>query len=185
MQNTSNTENIVKGQEEKQENTSLMELSATELLKQESANLLNQIIAEQDLNKTKDLTYLFNVNQSKKTMIRNDKLNDLMDLMTDQATARVMKHPEEMSNQELFNGIKTIQSVIAQSKEASNPEQEQTFIQINQQNTEVNMTDGPRSRESRDRVKNAVMSLLSNLEKPGGTTDSIQIDYEDKTINKE
>ena len=42
----------------------LVSLINTEDLDKESLDIINQIIAESDLEKTKDLTYLFNVNQN-------------------------------------------------------------------------------------------------------------------------
>jgi hypothetical protein len=53
-------------------------------LNKESLALINQIIAESDIEKTKDLTHLFNLNQNKKTMVRIDKLSGLQDNLVDQ-----------------------------------------------------------------------------------------------------
>ena len=74
----------------------------TESLNKESMDLINQIIAEGDLEKSKDLTYLFNINQNKKTMVRINKLSDLLDTMTQQALVRFTNKPDEISNKELF-----------------------------------------------------------------------------------
>ena len=74
------------------ESTALIELNTADLNK-ESLALINQIIAETDVEKTKDLTYLFNINQNKKTMVRMDKsgvslniksvnINELTDLQS-------------------------------------------------------------------------------------------------------
>ena len=63
-----------------------------------SLAILNQIITETDENKTRDLTHLFNANQNKKTMVRVNKLSNLLDTITDQALARFTARPDEISN---------------------------------------------------------------------------------------
>ena len=45
----------------------------TGVLNEESLRIIGQIITEQDAQKTKDLTYLFNQNQNKKTMVRANR----------------------------------------------------------------------------------------------------------------
>ena len=60
-------------------------------LNRESLELINQLIAEQDIERTKDLTHLFNINQNKKTMIRIDKLSGLQDNLVDQFVKRIAK----------------------------------------------------------------------------------------------
>ena len=70
-------------------------------LNEESLALIDQIISEKDEQKARDLTYLFNANQNKKTMVRVNKLSDLLDTITDQALARFTARPDEISNKEL------------------------------------------------------------------------------------
>ena len=79
------------------------ELSAVskEKIKKESQEILAKIIEETDYTKTKDLTVLFNINQTKKTMARVNKLNELLDVITDNAIQRFTEKPDNFSNQEL------------------------------------------------------------------------------------
>lgn len=137
-------------------------------LNKESLALINQIIAEKDLEKTKDLTHLFNINQNKKTMIRIDKLSGLQDDLVDQFVRRIAERPDEISNKELMDGIKIVQDIIERGQKQVEGVQQTPLIQFNQQNNSVNIGDGaPQlSKESRDKVKNAVLSLLSGLNKP-------------------
>lgn len=134
-------------------------------LNEESKALINKIIAEVDINKTKDLTYLFNVNQNKKTMVRVNKLNELLDVITDQAVVRFTSRPDEISNKELIDSLKTIQDLIERGQKQVSGVTETPLIQINQQTNEVNVGDTTKtlSRDSRERVKNAVLSLLNGL----------------------
>ena len=138
-------------------------------LNQESLVLLNKIIDEQDEDKTRDLTYLFNVNQNKKTMVRMDKLSGLQDELVDQFVKRIANRPDEISNKELMDGLKIIQDIIERGqRQISGADQPQPMIQLNQQNTSINVgTEGKElNRESRERVKNAVLGLLQGLTAP-------------------
>jgi hypothetical protein len=153
---------------------------ARKVLNAESLALIAQIVDEQNLERTKDLTHLFNVNQNKKTMIRVNKLSDLMDVITDQAVARFTNRPDEISNQDLMNSLKTVQDLIERGTKQASGVQDTPLIQINQQTNEVNVGDAGINlgRDSRERVKNAVGALLSNLLAQQQTTDVV---FEDKT----
>lgn len=134
-------------------------------LNEESAALIEKIIAESDDQKVKELTQLFNANQNKKTMARVNKLSDLLDTITDQALTRFTQRPDEISNKELFDGLKIVQDLIERGQKQVSGAGETPLIQFNQQNNEVKI-DGASSnlsRDSRERVKSAVMSLLSGL----------------------
>ena len=157
---------------------------ARKVLNAESLALIAQIVDEQNLERTKDLTHLFNVNQNKKTMIRVNKLSDLMDVITDQAVARFTNRPDEISNQDLMNSLKTVQDLIERGTKQASGVQDTPLIQINQQTNEVNVGDTGINlgRDSRERVKNAVGALLSNLLAQQHATDEVvYTDIEDKT----
>lgn len=134
-------------------------------LSQESLELINQIIAETDEQRSRELTHLFNANQNKKTMVRVNKLSDLLDTITDQALARFTARPDEISNKELFDGLKVVQDLIERGQKQVSGAGETPLIQFNQQNNEVNLgeTTSTLNRDSRERVKTAVMGLLNSL----------------------
>ena len=135
-------------------------------LNEESAALLGQIIAETDAQKAHDLTHLFNANQNKKTMVRVNKLSDLLDTITDQALARFTARPDEISNKELFDGLKVVQDLIERGQKQVSGAGETPLIQFNQQNNEVNLggtSVNNLNRDSRERVKSAVLNLLSSM----------------------
>ena len=154
--------------ERKSEETTALAVVDTTSLNAESLDILNQIIAVETTNveKTKDLTYLFNANQNKKTMVRIDKLNGLQDKLVGLLEKRVTERPDEISNQEVMQAVKIVQDIMDRStKNITGTEEQVPLIQINQQDNSVNMGSGINAapRESRDRVKNAVMSLLSSI----------------------
>lgn len=135
-------------------------------LNEESAALLGQLIAETDEQKARDLTQLFNANQNKKTMVRVDKLSKLLDTITDQALTRFTNRPDEISNKELFDGLKVVQDLIERGQKQVSGAGETPLIQFNQQNNEVNLGGdnvNNLNRDSRERVKSAVMNLLSSI----------------------
>ena len=144
---------------------SLLPTPKTDELKKESLDILNQIITSTDAAKTKDLTCLFNENQNKKTMLRMNKMSDLLDVITDQAMTRFTARPDEISNKELLDSMKVVSDLIEKGNKQINTQAEAPLIQINQQNNEVNMGDtkGGLSRDSRERVKNTVNDLLASL----------------------
>ena len=154
---------------------------AREELNKESLALISKIVEETSIEKTKDLTHLFNVNQNKKTMIRLNKLSDLMDVITDQGVTRFSTRPDEISNQDLMSSLKIVQDLIERGTKQTSGVQETPLIQINQQTNEVNVnTDSGQNlgRDSRERVKNAVNTLLAGLLQQQADADII---FEDKT----
>lgn len=163
--------------------TGLTTIDTSEVnLNEESLALINQIIAERDEQKTRDLTHLFNANQNKKTMVRVNKLSDLLDTITDQALTRFTTRPDEISNKELFDGLKVVQDLIERGQKQVSGAGEMPLIQVNQQNNEVNIgnSSSTLSRDSRERVKSAVLGLLESITAPKPTV----IEAEDTFIEE-
>ena len=152
--------------------TGLVPVSST-ILNEESKALIEQIISETDEQKARDLTQLFNANQNKKTMVRVSKLSDLLDTITDQALTRFTARPDEISNKELFDGLKIVQDLIERGQKQVSGAGEAPLIQFNQQTNEVNIggSSNNLNRDSRERVKSAVMSLLSSITTPAPVED--------------
>ena len=148
-------------------------------LNDESKALIEQIITETDEQKVRDLTHLFNANQNKKTMARVNKLSDLLDTITDQALERFTARPDEISNKELFDGLKTVQDLIERGQRHVAGAGETPLIQINQQNNEVNVGSASANnlnRDSRERVKAAVMGLLDSITNKTTTDDIVTVE---------
>ena len=153
-------------------------------LNAESLNILNQIIAAEDIDKTKDLTYLFNVNQNKKTMVRIDSLSNLQDKLVGLLSSRVTERPDEMSNQEVMQALKVVQDIIERGTKQITGQNEQPLIQINQQTNSVNVGDEAAglNRDSRDTVRRAIMSILDNV-KDTANTDTEIIEADTTLVN--
>lgn len=157
---------------------SIDELNNTQL-NQESLELLNQLIAENDEQKTRDLTYLFNQNQNKKTLVRIDKLSGLQDNLVDQFVKRIAERPDEISNKELMDGLRIVQDIIERGTRQAAGIDQGPLIQINQQTNSVNLggESSELNRESRERVKRAVLGLLGQLTDTNNT--AIEADAEE------
>lgn len=128
-----------------QENLIPAELSEDQRLKlkqtlnNESSALLNELSTTSDIEKTRDLTYLFNINNSKKAMVRQDSLNDVMDELVDCFKDRVVNHRDEFDNDTLIKGMSTIQGIMDKNTTIAKADPEPTnLIQINK--TETNIT---------------------------------------------
>ena len=144
-------------------------------LNEEAKAIIEQLIAEKDEQKSKDLTQLFNANQNKKTMVRVNKLSNLLDTITDQALVRFTSRPDEISNKELFDGLKIIQDLIERGQKQVSGTGETPLIQVNQQTNEVNIggTANNLNRESRERVKSAVIDILNSINTSAATEANI------------
>jgi hypothetical protein len=95
-----------------------------------------------------------------------DKLSGLQDGLVDQFVKRIAERPDEISNKELMDGLRIVQDIIERGqRQVSGVDQPMPMIQVNQQNTSINVgTEGTElNRESRERVKNAVLGLLNGL----------------------
>ena len=151
-------------------------------LNEEAKALIEQIIEEKDEYKSKELIQLFNANQNKKTMLRVNKLSDLLDTITDQALARFTSRPDEISNKELFDGLKVVQDLIerGQKQTSASNSGEIPLIQFNQQTNEVNIggASSELNRDSRERVKSAVLNLLSSINTTVSTETNTDNTYE-------
>lgn len=139
-----------------------------EKLNRDTKEIIGKIVAEQDMDKQKDLTALFNANQNKKTVMRMDRLGGLIDTLIDQASRRFQEKPDEMSNQDLLNGLKITQDLIEKSRQQINAVNDEPvpLIQINQPDNSVHIDKDPISalnRDSREKVKDVVSQLLKSI----------------------
>lgn len=112
-----------------------------ELLKQESTALLAQITAESNIEKTKDLTYLFNINHSKKAMLRQETLDDTMDSVVNELNSRVKNNPDEFDTDTLLRTATTIQTIMEKNAAQVASPTEKPLIQLNKTDININKTD--------------------------------------------
>ena len=129
----------------------------------QTSNIANSLIRETDIDKVKDLTNLFNLNQRKKNVLRLLKYNGLLDTISDQMIERFEKKADEFSNADLLDYMQTIQTAIEKAQKSIDLVSETPAIQLNQNNVTVNVTDNF-DRESKERIANAVKSILARMD---------------------
>ena len=139
----------------------------TSVLDSSTNDLAQRIIDEEDVDKTKEMVRLFNLNQSKKNVIRVLKLTSLLDKISDQMMRRFDDRPGEFSNSDLIAYMQTIQAAIEKANKTLDLVQETPAISINN-NTQVNIIEGQTfDRESRQRITNAVSAILERAKSAG------------------
>lgn len=166
---TQNSENI-------SEDASLTSSSETALeiaspnLSLEAQRLIGELTSEKDTQKMLAIEQQFNEIQRKKQLARVSKLSDVQDMLTDQFYKRISQRPDEISNKEMLDGMKVVQDLMEKSqRQAETVTEIPQLIQINQ--TEVNVGNNL-NRDSRERVKNAVLGLLDSINKSQQTPEA-------------
>lgn len=150
------------------ENTDLVSLKSRENLDKTSEDLITKIVAENNSEKLKDLVSLFNVNQSKKNIVRADIFSKLLDKISIQMVERFEKKPGEFSNKDLLDYLTAVRSAIDKSDIIP----EDITVPVIQNNTQVNVNiDNNLSRESKERIADAVNSIMAKLKNNGSIID--------------
>lgn len=137
--------------------------------------LEQQLLKETDIEELKNVINLFNLNIKKKDIIRTNKLSNLQDLVTDQMQERIERNAGAFSNKDLIDYFKTIQESI---KKADNSLSniDTPAIQLNQQfNLNVENKD-VLDKDSRDKVADAVKSILDKMKAAETSTEIVEVD---------
>ena len=155
-------------------------------LDDETNSIAQKIIDESDLDEVKKLTQLFNLNQSKKNAMRVLKLNSLLDRVSDQMIERFEKKPGEFSNSDLLNYLTVTQNAIDRANKSLNLVEDTPAIQLQQNNQiNVNIIDSL-SRDSKEKVTDAVKSILAKIQlMDSQDTNTVQIIQEEDDSNAE
>lgn len=137
-------------------------------LDKSSEDLIKNIVLEQDPDKLKDLVSLFNTVQSKKNIVRVDAFSKLLDKISDQMIERFEKKPGEFSNKDLLDYLNAVRSAMDKSDIVP----ENINMPVIQNNTQVNLNiDTGLSKESKERVADAVNSILAKLKNNNSVID--------------
>lgn len=160
------------------ENTELAPLSGRDKLDKKSEELVEKIVDEQDSDKLKDLVGLFNINQSKKNILRADIYSKLLDKISIQMVERLDKKSGEFSNKDLLDYLTAVRTAIDKSDIAP----ENINMPIIQNNTQVNVNiDSGLNRESKERIIDSVRAILERAK--NNNNQIIDIDEKVEEIN--
>lgn len=154
-------------------------------LDEQTSLIADDIVKEKDIDRVKDLTALFNLNQRKKNVLRLMKFNGLLDTISDQMLERFEKKAGEFSNADLLNYMQVIQSAIDRAQKSIDLVSETPAIQLNQNNLTVNVGDGF-DRESKERIADAVKAILAKMSTiQADDTQPVDVEYSDVTEESE
>ena len=125
-----------------------------------SKEVARKILEEDDIDKVKDLTALFNLNAQKRNVMRVIKMNDLLDKVTNQISDRFEKYPDNFTNDELIKYMQVTEAAIDRANKNLNLIEETPQIAMQQNNqVYVNMTYGI-DEEGRGKVLDIINSVL-------------------------
>lgn len=132
-------------------------------LNMNNEELVERLSEESDIDSINNIIQLFNVNIKKKDAIRTLKLSELQDIIADHMEDRFLHKKDEFSNRDLLDYFKTVQEAI----DKNNLEKEEIKAPLSIRNNQVNINinnDTSLDRESKERVIDAVKSILSKIE---------------------
>lgn len=129
-------------------------------LDSKTMQIAQQILNEQDVDRVKDLTALFNLNAQKRNVMRVIKMNGLLDKVTDKVIERFERYPENFSNDDLIKYMQVTENAIDRANKHLHLVDETPPIQLQQNNVNVNIIDSF-DRESKERVADAIKAILA------------------------
>lgn len=151
----------------------------TQTLDEKTTQIAQTIINEEDVDKIKDLTHLFNLNQAKKNVLRVMKLNGLLDTVSDKIIERFEKYPDNFSSADLLNYLQVTQNAIEKANKNLSLVEDTPVIQVNHNNqVNLNIIDSY-DRDSKERVMEFIKSVLAQSNNVDEAVDFIEIKEED------
>ena len=127
-------------------------------LDKKSEEIVKLIVEENDSEKLKNLITLFNSNQSKKDIVRNNTFSILLDKISMQMLDRFEKNPNAFSNKDLIDYLNAIKNAKSSKVDFEDVPSIQNNTQIN-----VAVVDSGLNRESRERVVETVQAILKRV----------------------
>lgn len=147
--------------------------------------LVSQIVDETDSKEIKDLLQQFNLNHTKKQIVRSAVFDQLMDHITDQMQERILKRGDQFSNKDLLDYLNTINASIDKTQKQIQEVDAIPIIQVNQQTNNILFTDSL-DRESRERITNAIQLFKQQLkQKEENNSEIIEISNSDDVYNND
>ena len=129
-------------------------------LPQQVDSITNDLISEQDPDKTKRLINMFNLTLVKKNAVRLNTVNELIDSVLDKIGQRLEIRADEFSNKDLIDYMNALYNAAEKSGKIISGADEIPAIQFNQQNNVIVSPVETLSRESRMRIADAVSAIL-------------------------
>lgn len=161
------------------EPTTDLELASKNLMS-DTEQLAVDIVTEDSPEKMTDLVALFNLAHAKKAVLRTLSYDKLMDSVTEQMTERITKRADQFSHKDLLDYLNTTSAAMEKAQKVFTTVDTAPVIQLNQQNNTVIVNDGL-SRESKQKVTDAVKSILEKLKNIDPSEETTEI-IEENTV---
>lgn len=116
------------------------------LAAEQSQAVIDKVMEEQNIDKTQELISMFNLHQSKRSMLRVQHLSGLWDTVTGLIEQRFRERPDQFSNDQLLNYLKVVQEAIDKASKGTEKVDEIPSITLNynqQNNLNVQVDDTP------------------------------------------
>lgn len=172
---------------ENQELVKIEDKNPTESVDNTANRLINRISKATNKDELQGLYQEFNINNTKKNAIRVAQLNQLLDRINSEATERITKRPEQISNKEMLDYMTAIGNQIERSQKLVDGIKDINAVQVNNntQNT-VNINVGGEkipqlSKDSREKITDVITALL----KETGDTKTIDVTPEESKNDNE
>jgi hypothetical protein len=114
----------------------------------------------------------FNLELTKKNMLRMVMLNNVLDAAQEEVFTRLMNSSDDMSNKELLEVINTFQTSMEKTSKNMEKVDELPMIELRQQNVNINV-DNTLDRDSKNKVINVIKELLKNTARPNNSEENI------------
>ena len=155
------------------------EKSIRNVVDQEALDIVSNIVTTNDTDELNNYLDKFNLNMSKKNLLRLLRMNELLDKVSDEALDRIENHPDELTHAEIISYIKVTQESINNTKKGADQANGVAPITLNQQNNTVNVNVESSNnvridRRSKEKIMEAVSKLL-NISLDNTSEDNIDV----------
>ena len=148
-----------------------------DLVSLEQAKSVDAIVEADTRQELEKQLELFNLNQTKKTVLRLARLNGLLDQADAQLLHRLEKRPDQLTTKDILDIMNTVSAQVDRINDFNDrfAEDTKSTIKIAQHNTtEVNINMTPDlTREEKSDVMDAVASLLKQLKQAKKATPGV------------
>ena len=153
----------------------------------DTAKELSKQIAKTTNSKDLDPLYdAFKINDAKKNIFRINKLNNLLDKVTDEAVARFENRPGEMSNKEVIDYMNAVQNQIDKSKSTVEQNKNINLTQVNNNvNIHVDNKQSTLDRDSRERIIDFIKEVLNSNSTSDNNVIDVTSDIEEGEDNQD
>ena len=130
-----------------------------------NTEIVKHIIEEENPQNVKDLISLFNLNHTKKQVLRIMTHDQLLDHIMSQMEQRVTLRGDQFSNRDLLDYMNAMSSAMEKAQKQISDVNAVPAIQINQQNN-INISENSidsLSKESRKNIMEAIGGILSQI----------------------